>query len=466
MGLLLMFYFAPQILQANAITTTISEPISPCPLIFQYRSDGATWFGIVKINPEVPIRVANLMVQLSVPLNLPSEFPKGSIQVIGSKSLAVRYLSRGKAIAYKLDFPPLPHFIPSIVTIKFNNKIICQDLRPISSIATLIQIEHSLSKTITVDKTIKPTSTTPTLISFGNRGNFETFVDDLHNNSEDSNEAEAILNTDILIFNMSNNPLNCGFSDVDVTRAYEPIKGDWPWLTAIYQKKVVSLDFICAGNLLSPRLVLTAAHCVFIKGELTNSSDLLLNIGSYDLNDWLDTDVILKSVKRIEIPIELTSLNVMHNDIAALVLDDYVIFTDFVKPVCLWTSKSDHIDIFGKTGTVIGWGNDGSNEMAASLPKSINVPIVSNQECVRSNKLFASMISNKTICAGSKDGTGPCNRDSGGGLYMKVEGLWTLRGIVSNSVRSSIKSKVACDLTEYVVYTDVAKYTHWIYSLT
>jgi secreted trypsin-like serine protease len=49
--------------------------------------------------------------------------------------------------------------------------------------------------------------------------------------------------------------------------------------------------------------------------------------------------------------------------------------------------------------------------------------------------------------------------DSGGGLVLEINSNWTLLGIVSAGL---IKHEV-CDLTDYVLYTDVSKFYDWIY---
>jgi secreted trypsin-like serine protease len=51
--------------------------------------------------------------------------------------------------------------------------------------------------------------------------------------------------------------------------------------------------------------------------------------------------------------------------------------------------------------------------------------------------------------------------DSGGGLVLEINSNWTLVGLVSAGL---IKNEV-CDLTDYVLYTDVSKFYDWIYSM-
>ncbi len=54
--------------------------------------------------------------------------------------------------------------------------------------------------------------------------------------------------------------------------------------------------------------------------------------------------------------------------------------------------------------------------------------------------------------------------DSGGGLAVAVDETWTLVGIVSvgKVIKKSKTDDATCDLSEYVLYTDVAKFHSWI----
>jgi len=63
-------------------------------------------------------------------------------------------------------------------------------------------------------------------------------------------------------------------------------------------------------------------------------------------------------------------------------------------------------------------------------------------------------------------GMGPCNGDSGGGMYTLAEGTnkWYLRGVVSVSLQD--QKTQSCDLENYVVFTDLSKFSNWIAQVT
>lgn len=148
-------------------------------------------------------------------------------------------------------------------------------------------------------------------------------------------------------------------------------------------------------------------------------------------------------------------------DIAVLTLQSMVTFSELVKPVCLWAGSSDESEVFGKSGVVVGWGKDESGQLVTKAPKRSVVPIVSSVECIRSSETLVRITSPRTICAGGRNDVGPCNGDSGGGLILFENGTWQLRGIVSVALADPITGN--CNLKEFVVFSDVAKFLGWIH---
>ena len=81
---------------------------------------------------------------------------------------------------------------------------------------------------------------------------------------------------------------------------------------------------------------------------------------------------------------------------------------------------------------------------------------------MRSNSIFLELTSNRTFCAGNRNGNGPCHGDSGSGFALQDPKTkrYHLRGIVSLTIFD--ERIMSCDLTQYVVYVDVAKHLDWI----
>ncbi|CAG9862269.1 unnamed protein product [Phyllotreta striolata] len=249
-----------------------------------------------------------------------------------------------------------------------------------------------------------------------------------------------------------------------IFNGHEVPKGAYPWLVAIFAVKPNGLNYKCAGSLISNRHVVTAAHCVQTSTRRVRPKELLLVLGKLNIQKWIPT-----SGEKIVEPMGIYvhpdyKISSSDADIALLVLSEPLKFSLVIKPICLWKGDTSLTKIVGNSGTVVGWGRDENGEIRTEEPKQLNVPIVSQETCLASNPKFHYSTSNRTFCAGQRDGTGPCNGDSGGGFIMKKDGKWMLRGIVSLSIPSQETTSEICDLSNYVIFCDVSKFTNWLLS--
>lgn len=241
-------------------------------------------------------------------------------------------------------------------------------------------------------------------------------------------------------------------------------RGTWPWLVAIYvSDENSSLSFKCGGVLISSKIILTAAHCIKTPMKRYQSHEIVVYLGRYNIKKWISEEgsQMMESSMAVIHPDYMKGKGVSFDaDIAIIVLTKQVKFNEFIRPICLWTESSDVENIVGKVGTVIGWGSDENGQVLTNKPRKVLSPIVSDSICLRSSETFRYITSNRTFCAGRQDGSGPCHGDSGSGLAIQINNIWVLHGIVSMGVLEPGVNK--CNLKEFVVFTDVAKYKHWI----
>lgn len=142
-------------------------------------------------------------------------------------------------------------------------------------------------------------------------------------------------------------------------------------------------------------------------------------------------------------------------DIAVLILDEDVHFSRYISPICIWNSTT-HPE--AHEGFVVGWGRD---EIHGNTPRELKAPIIDNEDCFLSNVRLAEISSKRTFCAGSANGTGVCHGDGGSGFFIKHNKIFYLHGIVS----ASLMYQWRCDVTNYAVFTSIAKFTLWIESI-
>ena len=165
--------------------------------------------------------------------------------------------------------------------------------------------------------------------------------------------------------------------------------------------------------MLSQRHVVTAAHCIQSKGDEKSkkASDALFFIGKYNLDSWSEDGYVESGASKLIVhPDWDINSDRYDSDLAIVVLSKPVVYTNYIKPICLWSSPSTDIrDIEGTEGIVVGWGKTEDDVLSTSEPKLVKVPIVDDGECLRSNERFSVITSKRTFCAGGRDGKGPCN---------------------------------------------------------
>ena len=54
---------------------------------------------------------------------------------------------------------------------------------------------------------------------------------------------------------------------------------------------------------------------------------------------------------------------------------------------------------------MVGWGKDKSSGLIRAEPRIVRLPVVDQVECLRSRKDFLYITSERTFCAGFKNGT-------------------------------------------------------------
>lgn len=92
------------------------------------------------------------------------------------------------------------------------------------------------------------------------------------------------------------------------------------------------------------------------------------------------------------------------SDIGMIVLKDQAIFNDYVKPICLDQSYSDLSTLYGKLGTIAGWGYNELGVLNNNLTY-INMPIIATDKCMQDSSIFNTVLSSKgAFCAGYGNG--------------------------------------------------------------
>lgn len=208
-------------------------------------------------------------------------------------------------------------------------------------------------------------------------------------------------------------------------------------------------------------LIHTGAHCILDKYSSIHLSpnDLVVLLGAYDLNNPIESGRVVYSIESINLhPDWLSGTHEFDADIAILLLTEDVVYTKFIKPVCLIPDASPIANIRNVTAVGFGQSEDDS-KLHENMPKELKMPWHVNEDCFLKNKELVRLSSKRTFCIGNGDGLGVCKGDSGGGLYVEYQGTFYLRAIISSSL---FQPNQACDLDTYSVATNIMFYNDWI----
>lgn len=136
-----------------------------------------------------------------------------------------------------------------------------------------------------------------------------------------------------------------------------------------------------------------------------------------------------------------------------------IFFNSFVQPICQWDSQ---VEPTVTEGFVIGWGkSEDPGKVHENIPKLIKILVQTNEQCLPKHGALAELSSERTFCGGVTDGSGVCLGDSGGGLFIKIDDIYHLRGIVS----ASLMKDGVCDVSNNAVYGNVLKFKDWIQNI-
>ncbi|XP_017047319.2 phenoloxidase-activating factor 2 [Drosophila ficusphila] len=226
--------------------------------------------------------------------------------------------------------------------------------------------------------------------------------------------------------------------------------GKIPWAMALYHKG----QYFGGGSLVTPGLVLTAAHIVLGK----SAGDIKARAGVRDLlsgeRGFLVED---RQVVKI-ISHEAFDYISGGNNLALLFLDSPFELKAHIATICL--PRSSEQKFAGRSCAVFGWGKRAfPDDQPMLTPQKIDLPIVEDAQCqeqLRRTTLGPNfLLPANVLCAGDRDA---CSLFGGSPLFCSLEQdplRFEQVGIASWGMGCGQENVPA-------VYTNVAKLSDWI----
>jgi secreted trypsin-like serine protease len=233
--------------------------------------------------------------------------------------------------------------------------------------------------------------------------------------------------------------------------------GAFPWQVMFWDYKRRSF---CGGALLNERWVATAAHCFegLKDRNAQQATPIEVRLGRHDQTATAEDSQVVTGIAEI---IRHPDFNkdTFDNDLALVKLDDHIIFSDYVMPICLGESKELTEETFFRhhtlrMGHVTGWGQLKESGPQPKFLQELRMPLVPQNTCKTSTQF---KVTGNMFCAGyAQEIVGDaCKGDSGGPFVAQHDTKWHLLGVVSWGEGCGRSGK-------YGFYTKVSNYLNWI----
>ncbi|XP_065204395.1 phenoloxidase-activating factor 2-like [Planococcus citri] len=311
------------------------------------------------------------------------------------------------------------------------------------------------TKVISEDDTFTPAPESPESSSLASSTSTESFIDSNVPSTSSSTSTPSTESAECGI--RRQNGLN---EDSTGNASIDALFGEFPWMAAILRTSESSTDntLICGASILSPYIVLTAAHCI----NNIDISTLRVRAGDFIINGESDERLPHQDRTVNNILIHSNhSRKVLHNDLALITVNEPFTYGDHISSVCTSINDISYATSSSydpENCLVTGWTSVTDNTAQNKL-RRVSASIMSTESCEnnlretrlgRTFKLHPSFLCAKeeqSVCKGHGGGPLVCVSRSNPNKYVQV-------GVVSWGV--------GCDRNLPGVYASLENNSEWL----